>query len=180
LKIRIQHILILVAILFVSKLAFAQKEGEKSRLGIGQTPKKVSDVYALSFKPAKAAPSTINLKTSYSKYYRDRLLSAKATEAKSVINTVQEPIIEKIAISSIYPNPATQYATIDYTVQKNFNTGSISFYNLLGKEVAEFELNKFSDKLRVNVSNWEAGIYLYQLTIDGRKVSTKKLLVNRN
>jgi Secretion system C-terminal sorting domain len=181
LKRHIQHIIILVGVLFVSFTAFAQRELDKSRLNVGQTPRKTTDLNLLTFKPAKTTSTGVNLKTSYSKYYRDRLLttSAISTEAKAVLSS-SEPSSEKIVISNIYPNPASQFATIDYTIQHNFSSASISFYNLLGKQIGEFELNKSTDKLRVNVSNWDSGIYMYKLTVDGRKVSTKKLLVNRN
>jgi Secretion system C-terminal sorting domain len=182
LKRLIQHIAILFAVLSVSLTAFAQRELDKSRLNVGQTPKKTTDLNLLTFKPVKVTTGGVNLKTSYSKYYRDRLLvsNSKGAEAKVVSNPAVEVTSEKIIISNIYPNPASQYATIDYTIQRNFNEATISFYNLLGKQIGEFDLNKSSDKLRVNVSNWESGIYMYKLTVDGRKVSTKKLLVNRN
>jgi Secretion system C-terminal sorting domain len=182
LKRHIQHIIIIVGILFISISAFAQRELGKSRLNVGQTPRKTTDLNLLTFKPSKPSITGVNLKTSYSKYYRDRLLvsNAKNSESKVVAGVSIETSSEKIVISNIYPNPASQYATIDYTVQQNFNVASISFYNLLGKQIAEYDLNKSSDKLKVNVSNWESGMYMYKLTVDGRKVSTKKLLVNRN
>ncbi len=177
-KKNILNIVLIVCILASSFAAIAQKEQEKSRLNLGQAPKKLTETNFLLFNPAKSSNTTVNLKASYSKYYRDRLLTQKPVENKVV--ALPEPRVEKITISSIYPNPASQYATIDYTVQYNFTTASVSFYNLLGKQIGEFELSKNSDKLRVNVSNWDSGMYMYKLTIDGRKVSTKKLLVNRN
>ena len=56
----------------------------------------------------------------------------------------------------------------------------MSFYNLLGHEVANYELDKFDRKLKVQTTNWDSGIYLYQLVVDGKKVVTKKLLVRHN
>ena len=179
-KKNLQHIVLLVCLLVSSFAAIAQKELDKSRLNLGQTPKKTAELSILSFKPSKPLNTPVNLKASYSKYYRDRLLLTNQKPADNKSLSASEPRIEKITISNIYPNPATQFATIDYTVQQNFNSASVTFYNLLGKQIGEFELSKASDKLRVNVSNWESGMYMYKLTVDGRKVSTKKLLVNRN
>lgn len=93
---------------------------------------------------------------------------------------VQENGVEKIRVSNIYPNPANDYAYIDYTVNGSFTSANVSFFNLLGKELAEYPLSKSNDKLRINTSSWESGIYMYQLIIDGRKIATKKLLVRHN
>jgi hypothetical protein len=87
---------------------------------------------------------------------------------------------EKITVSNIYPNPANDYASVDYVITGNVNEATMSFYNLLGHEVANYELDKFERKLKVQTANWDSGIYLYQLVVDGKKLVTKKLLVRHN
>jgi hypothetical protein len=87
---------------------------------------------------------------------------------------------EKITVSNIYPNPANDYASVDYVINGNVNEATMSFYNLLGHEIANYELDKFDHKLKVQTTNWDSGIYLYQLVVDGKKVVTKKLLVRHN
>jgi hypothetical protein len=41
----------------------------------------------------------------------------------------------------------------------------------------EFTLNKNDRKLRVNTRDMPTGLYFYQLSVDGKKVATKKMLV---
>lgn len=169
-----------VAILATS-FAFAQKD--ESRLNIGQSPKKTVVANNLLAKNSSLSKGiSFNSKNNYTQFYRDLLISnnSKNSEAKVVANQVQENSAEKIKVSNIYPNPANDFAYIDYTVNGNFTSANVSFFNLLGKQLAEYPLSKNSDKLRINTSAWESGIYMYQLIIDGKKIATKKLLVRHN
>lgn len=169
-----------VAIL-ASSIVFAQKD--ESRLNIGQSPKKTTVSNNLLSKGSNLPQSiSYNSKNNYTLFYRNLLLSNKSNQAvsKAVANQTQESDNEVIKLSNIYPNPASNFAYIDYSVYGNFNSANISFFNLLGKQVADYPLNKYSDKLKVGTSTWESGIYMYQLIIDGKKIATKKLLVRHN
>ncbi|MFT6480770.1 MAG: hypothetical protein ACJAVP_003932 [Spirosomataceae bacterium] len=85
-----------------------------------------------------------------------------------------------IHVSNIYPNPANAVANIEYELRDNNAKAELTFYDMLARKVSTYELNSFDRKLRVDTRNWESGIYLYQLIIDGKKVATKKLLVRHN
>ncbi len=170
----------IVAIL-ASGVIYAQKD--ESRLNIGQSPKKTSANRNLLSKGSNLPQSiSYNSKNNYTLFYRNLLLSNKSNQADSKVsgNQTQESDNEVIKLSSIYPNPASSFAYIDYSVYGSFNSANVSFFNLLGKQVADHPLNKYSDKLKVTTSNWESGIYMYQLIIDGKKIATKKLLVRHN
>ena len=169
-----------VAILATS-FAFAQKD--ESRLNIGQNPKKTFVANNLLTKNNNLSKGiSFNSKNNYTQFYRDILITntKKNTDSKSVANVTQETGSDKVRVSNIYPNPANDFAYIDYTVSGNFNTANVTFFNLLGKQVADYPLNKYNDKLKVQTSSWESGIYMYQLIIDGKKIATKKLLVRHN
>ena len=174
---------ILVAIL-ASGMVYGQKEADKSRLNIGTTPKKTSLVVSNSILSKSNLPKSISFtsKTNYTQFYRDLLISNKAAKAenRTTPNPSQDFGFDKVKLSNIYPNPANDFTNIDITVNSNFNTASITFFNLLGKQVSDIEINKYSDKIRINTSNWESGIYSYQLVVDGKKIATKKLLVRHN
>jgi hypothetical protein len=171
---------LLVAIL-APDLAFGQKD--ESRLNIGQIPKKIIISNSLLSKNSTLSKGiSYNSKNNYTQFYRDLLISNKSknVDSKVVTNPAQENGTEKVKVSNIYPNPANDYAYLDYTVNGNFNSANVSFFNLLGKQVSEYPLSKSSEKLKINTSNWESGIYMYQLIIDGKKITTKKLLVRHN
>lgn len=84
---------------------------------------------------------------------------------------------DKISVSNVYPNPASEYAEIDFTISSGLRDAKLTFYNVLGSEIQGFTLNKNERKLRVNTRDMPTGLYFYQLSVDGKKVATKKMLV---
>jgi hypothetical protein len=84
---------------------------------------------------------------------------------------------DKISVSNVYPNPASEYAEIDFTISTGLRDAKLTFYNVLGSQMQEFTLNKNDRKLRVNTRDMPTGLYFYQLSVDGKKVATKKMLV---
>lgn len=84
---------------------------------------------------------------------------------------------ERIVVSNIYPNPASEFAELDYSIQNSVRDAKVIFYNVLGSQVGEFNLDKSDRKLRVNTREMPTGVYFYQLAVDGKKVATKKMLV---
>ncbi len=76
---------------------------------------------------------------------------------------------------TIYPNPSTAGEFTLQLAQLNSNEVKLNIFNMLGKQVYQ---NQFSTEAPIRVSNtdFEAGIYLIQVEIDG-KTSTQKLIV---
>jgi hypothetical protein len=75
-----------------------------------------------------------------------------------------------------YPNPATDKVIIKYSLSKNA-PAKLVLKNLMGTTLYTTPLNAGSDKVSIDISQYASGIYFYSLLIDGRIVSTKKLLV---
>jgi hypothetical protein len=196
-----KYILVLIGLALLSNVALAQVEKGKSRLDIGKKPTAKAQVQKLSF-VSKPMPKEVKLDkpTVVNQYFRNALLNGSTKPAvvktsntetvtantdRNVGNTGNsEPdklfSNDKITVSNIYPNPANDFAMVDYSITGNINEASMSFYNLLGNEVGSFELDKNDRKLKVQTTNWDSGVYLYQLVIDNKKVVTKKLLVRHN
>lgn len=84
---------------------------------------------------------------------------------------------DKLTVSNIYPNPADDHADIDYVISSQIGEAKITFYNVLGNEMKEEILDKDQRKIRVSTREWNNGIYLYQLSSEGKSLVTKKLLV---
>lgn len=84
---------------------------------------------------------------------------------------------EHIVVSNIYPNPANDYAEISYQYTGSANEAKLVLINVLGSPIGEYELAKNDRKLRIATSDLMTGYYFYQLSVDGKKVATKKLLV---
>lgn len=82
-----------------------------------------------------------------------------------------------ITVSNVYPNPASDYAEFDYSIQSTTKDAKIVILNILSSPIAEFVLDRNSHKLRVNTREVPTNIYFYSLILDGKPVATKKLLV---
>jgi hypothetical protein len=85
---------------------------------------------------------------------------------------------DRIQVSHVYPNPASEFVDIDYQVAGN-QEFRVSFYNVLGEQVKDFNLDRDQRTLRISLRDFSSGMYLYQLSIDGRSVATKKLIVRK-
>ena len=73
-----------------------------------------------------------------------------------------------------FPNPAQNMVNIDYLAP---NASSfLVIKNLTGKEVYRAEVS-MAGKKQVDVSKFNAGVYLYGIESDGKMLCTKKLLV---
>ncbi|MBK9932907.1 MAG: T9SS type A sorting domain-containing protein [Cytophagaceae bacterium] len=171
-----------IAVFLTVSVALGQKTAGQSRLSIGKDPKKTNANSNLLGKNSLPKSLTFNSKTNYTQYYRDLLIvnKSKQQDPKSTLSSAAESNVEKNKISNVYPNPADSYTTLDYVIDGDYNSASLSFYNLLGKPVADFDLTKSSEKIRINTSGWESGFYMYQLIVNGKKIATKKLLVRHN
>ncbi len=84
---------------------------------------------------------------------------------------------DRITVSNVYPNPASDFAELDYTIQGSVRDAKVIIYNVLGSPVAEYVLDKSDRKLRINTREMPTSVYFYQLAVDGKKVATKKMLV---
>jgi len=134
--------------------------------------------------------------TAINQYFSNSLLSqqsAKAVTKNEVVsnNVLAETIRteealsaeehlfsnEKLWVSNIFPNPADDHADINFNISSQVSEAKITFYNILGSEMKEEILERDQRKARISTKDWPNGIYLYQLTADGRSLVTKKLLV---
>jgi hypothetical protein len=75
----------------------------------------------------------------------------------------------------IYPNPASNKLTIDFTVKA---TG-IRVYNMLGELVIEKSIMEGQNKVQLNVKYWQTAIYNIQLYKKGGVIANKMLNVVR-
>jgi hypothetical protein len=84
-----------------------------------------------------------------------------------------------ITIHDVYPNPATNFASIDYTLHSDPHKTKIVIHNILGSPVKEYELSPFENKVKLSVEDLNTGIYFYTLYIDNEGVITRKLIVKK-
>jgi hypothetical protein len=81
------------------------------------------------------------------------------------------------SMMSIYPNPASDYVKLNYTLDKS-DLVSINITNVLGQSVYQNETKMVSGSNSVNVDlkNFKAGVYFVNTTV-GEKTYTSKFIV---
>ena len=104
------------------------------------------------------------------------LLITFQSQAQTSRNTPVTDGVDRII--KLYPNPATSFITFD--LQKNYKKGyTIHIYNgVLGKKV--YEVNNVPEKTTINLTDFNRGIYIYQL-IDqtGKIIESGKFQLSR-
>lgn len=87
---------------------------------------------------------------------------------------------EKIggSISNVYPNPANSFVSVKYDINEYSQRGQILFYDMLGKQVKEIALADKKGTARITVDDLNAGIYFYSFLVDGKAISTRKLVIS--
>ena len=80
---------------------------------------------------------------------------------------------------SIYPNPATDYFSIQYDFSTTGNTKKavVQISNLLGETIKTIELKELSNSLSISSQELNSGIYFVALKVDGKTIRTEKLIV---
>lgn len=76
-----------------------------------------------------------------------------------------------------FPNPASDNVTVEYAISGNPGKTQLVLKNMLGATLYTRALDVNASKVKVDVSEYPAGIYFYSIEIDGRPMVTKKLLV---
>jgi hypothetical protein len=77
-----------------------------------------------------------------------------------------------------YPNPATTAVFFELKVRNTQEPAQLRIYNFLGKKVVE--LPRLNTNMRVDLNNFNRGIYIYQLTdAHGRVMESGKFHVEK-
>ncbi|MEZ4887038.1 MAG: T9SS type A sorting domain-containing protein [Chitinophagales bacterium] len=75
-----------------------------------------------------------------------------------------------------YPNPAQNRVTFQHRLPKG-KEAVLDVYDLQGREMGNWRLEIGDLEMDLNVEGWESGLYLYRVRIEGREVSSGKLVV---
>jgi hypothetical protein len=109
--------------------------------------------------------------------YMVTITDANGCTTSSTFNVGNITGIASIQISSnevkIYPNPATEYCTIE---ANGFKIDKVELYNLLGQKL--FEGDVYDSTTKINTSNLVNGTYFVKAYINNTTI-TKKITINK-
>ena len=78
---------------------------------------------------------------------------------------------------SAYPNPVLNNLTINYSIDKNVENGTLDLYDVLGQKISTYNLSDNKGRLNINVSDLNAGVYFYSIKIDDKAIKTERVIV---
>ncbi|MCX6247895.1 MAG: T9SS type A sorting domain-containing protein [Bacteroidetes bacterium] len=82
----------------------------------------------------------------------------------------------KNTLSGAYPNPANSTVNFEYSLNSGV-AGSVIIRNLLGTVVKSSALTGSEGNLSIITGDLPEGIYFYSLDVDGKALTTRKLIV---
>ena len=77
----------------------------------------------------------------------------------------------------LYPVPADQYITLEYSDMRA-EQAIVRLTNLTGSTVSEKAINPNQNKMQINSSGLDNGIYFISIYLDNRAVTTRKIVVS--
>jgi hypothetical protein len=76
----------------------------------------------------------------------------------------------------LYPNPASTTINISYELTQT-EKGMVVLYDILGREYLKVDLNSSNNKVIIDISSMNRGIYTYKYMINERQHNVGKLLI---
>ena len=108
-----------------------------------------------------------------------KVFSLPGTLTTSIHEANQSLLSASNLVSNAYPNPTTTTTTtrIDYTFPNGVDHGEIVFYDLQGKEIRRYKVDRTFDHLLISTADIPAGTYFYQLQTSSQVSAGKKMVV---
>ncbi|MEI8048070.1 MAG: T9SS type A sorting domain-containing protein [Bacteroidota bacterium] len=97
-----------------------------------------------------------------------------------VLTDIQEPTIKQgFSMPLAFPNPATNSATIPYTLPGSVKQAELKLYNSNGQLVKTFNIDHTFDNILIQTNELPAGMYLYRIEAANFKSETYKLAISK-
>jgi len=101
------------------------------------------------------------------------------TQTGSVDFSQQQMVLSNLnsqEVSKISPNPFTQVARIDYNLQKEFSSATVTVYDVDGQLINQVALDTKVGTVEIEAAQLSSGMYTYTIEVDGAVVDTKKFI----
>lgn len=76
-----------------------------------------------------------------------------------------------------YPNPASDYTTIPYSLPGGTRTANISISDLQGKVIDQMTINSNADRITLPTGQYQSGMYLYSIEAGSQRIKSGRFLV---
>lgn len=168
---------------------FIAQEVEKAAKELGYDfsgvyiPQNDKDVYALNYSdfvvPLVKAVQELSKQNDDLKARLEKLEQANAQlSSASSAQSSQAIAVTNASLEQNIPNPLTNSTVIRYNIPAAFKTAQIIITDFSGKTIKQVTINtKGAGTLNVDASLLSNGAYSYSLIVDGKIISSKKMIV---
>jgi hypothetical protein len=108
---------------------------------------------------------------------QNELINSLLKKEQSTTGIDVNALNEDFALSQNEPNPFNGETTIKYKLPANTNKAVISIYDLSGKQIVSFPIEKDSSSTVITSEKLAAGIYIYSILADGKVLDSKRMIV---
>ncbi len=87
-------------------------------------------------------------------------------------------ILNEAVLYQNTPNPFSKQTEIKYSIPSNVNSAYIYIFDMQGKLIDNMKINSFGEGfINIDGYQYDPGMYLYSLIIDGVEVDTKRMIL---
>ena len=76
-----------------------------------------------------------------------------------------------------FPNPAKDTITLSYSLPDNTQDATLNIMNINGKIMKSFTIDNHFENLKVDVSNFNSGVYFYTIATGNKITASSKFIV---
>lgn len=95
---------------------------------------------------------------------------------KSKVNRMEEKPTS-ISLLEVYPNPVSEDFTVGFVLPADQRNSALNIYNNLGQLIDQIDLSKDNGIHYLNARNWQSGLYILDLFVNGKVVDSKSIVV---
>lgn len=106
-----------------------------------------------------------------------QLLTAIESNNSDLLKDVIET--SETSLGQNQPNPFGQSTEITYSLAASVQKASIQIYNLDGKMLGDYNLDKDQKSLQLDANAYEPGVYVYVMIADGKTIGTRRMIVSQ-
>lgn len=109
----------------------------------------------------------------------EKRLNAKDDEKKTSLAGTAElnNSLAGFSLDQNIPNPFSSETVISYSLPQQIKNASLLIYDLSGKQIAAFPLEKTNNTITITSEKLAAGIYIYSVMADGKITDSKRMVV---
>ncbi len=85
--------------------------------------------------------------------------------------------INGMKISPAYPNPASDFVNINYSMPLRVERAYLEVFSSIGRTIRTETLDPYKQSIKLDVSNFKPGIYFYRVVVNGRRSATRRFVV---